>query len=240
MTFALEMQDVVFSYERGAREWRFDLAVPRGARCALLGASGSGKSTLLDLVAGHVEPHAGTVTIDGIDVTRRRPGRRPVSQVFQDHNLFAHLDVLTNVALGVAPDGRIDRAVRERSQAALAQVGLEGFGARYPGELSGGERGRAALARAVLRDEPLLLLDEAFGALGPALAREMGELVVSIAEQRVATLVFITHEPEEAKRLATHMAFIHADHVEVFGPVEAIAAAPPPSLQRYLGGESLL
>ena len=121
---------------------RFDLRVARGECVAVIGPSGAGKSTLLALIAGFEMPESGRILIAGEDVTGLPPARRPVTSLFQEHNLFPHLSAAANVGLGVDPGLRLDDAARARVSAALDQVGLAGFEARLPAQLSGGERQR--------------------------------------------------------------------------------------------------
>ena len=182
MRAGIVMDAVRFAHPGGAG-MAFDLALPPRCFALLTGPSGSGKSTLLSLLAGFETPEAGTISLAGADVTGLPPAARPVTIVFQEHNTFLHLDVVTNVALGIAPR-RIGRADRERAQASLERVGLARYGTRLPGQLSGGERQRVALARAALRDRPVLLLDEPFAALGPALRADMLSLVAGLAAER--------------------------------------------------------
>jgi thiamine transport system ATP-binding protein len=140
-----------------------------GQKLAVIGPSGGGKSTLLSTIAGFIMPDAGRIVIDGVDVTALSPGKRPISLLFQDHNLFPHLSAARNVGLGLTPDLRLSMAQWQAVDDALAEVGLAGLGARMPADLSGGQRQRVALARALIRQKPLLLLDEPFAARGPAL-----------------------------------------------------------------------
>ena len=211
------LDEVAFSHRGEAPLMRFDAQVPSGALCLVTGPSGSGKSTLLALVAGFETPSAGRIVIGEEDWTGREPGERPVTVVFQEHNLFPHLDVATNVVLGIGPRRRVTPDDRERTEDALARVGLGGKGGRLPGELSGGERQRAALARAVLRDQPVLLLDEPFAALGPALRSEMLELVASVAAERSATVLLVTHQPLDAQSVATYALFLNEGTVHRAG-----------------------
>src|SRR5690606_10209232 len=124
--------------------------------------SGAGKTTLLNLVAGFEKPESGRILIGGRDVTLLGPAQRPVSMVFQENNLFAHLSVEKNVGLGRSPSLRLKEADRAAIHDALARTGLSGKQKRLPSELSGGERQRVALARVLVRDRPVLLLDEPF------------------------------------------------------------------------------
>src|SRR5690606_16318521 len=137
------------------------------------GPSGGGKTTLLHAIAGFEQPEAGSLRFAGQDLLPLAPAQRPVSMLFQDHNLFPHLTAAENVALGLKPSLRLDAGERERVAATLAEVNLAELASRRPAELSGGQRQRVALARALLRGKPLMLLDEPFGALDPGLRREM-------------------------------------------------------------------
>jgi len=231
---SVELDDVRFQYED--MDMAFDLAVPASELTALIGPSGSGKTTILNLIAGFETALGGTIRIDGRDVSGLPAAERPVTMVFQDHNLFAHLDVLTNVGLGISPALRLKPADRERVAAALARVGLEGFERRLPGQLSGGERQRVALARCLVRDRPVLLLDEPFAALGPALRREMLDLIADIHRERAMTVLLVTHQPEDARRIAAQTAFVYAGRILAARPTaELLGATDIPELKEYLG-----
>ncbi|MDJ1008523.1 MAG: ATP-binding cassette domain-containing protein [Paracoccaceae bacterium] len=210
---------------------RADLALTPDAVTAVIGPSGSGKSTLLATAAGFVTPERGEVRIGGEPVTRLAPADRPVSIVFQDGNLFPHLDIATNLALGRDPGGRV-AAYRDEIETALARVGLEGLGSRRPGELSGGQQSRAALARAFLRHRPVVLLDEPFAALGPALRREMLALTAEIFAD--ATVLIVTHAPEDARAIAAETIFVDGGVARSPAPTAALLDDPPPSLRAYL------
>jgi len=226
------------AFERpGGFRLAVDLAIGKGERVALIGASGSGKSTLLDLVAGFEDPASGRILFSGSDITGLPPAARPVTMLFQDDNLFAHLDAFTNVALGRSPALRLSAADRAAVADALATVGLAGKEGRLPGALSGGERQRVAIARALLRDRPLLLLDEPFASLGPALSGEMLALVAEIAGRRAMTVILVTHDPAEALAFAPRMLYLEDGRVIADGPTGDLLAAPSaPGLRRYLGG----
>lgn len=212
-----------------------DLSVEAGARVAVIGPSGSGKSTLLNTIAGFIAPASGRITWDGRDLSPLPPGDRPVSVIFQDQNLFPHLTVAENVGLGLRPSRRLSPEEKLKVESALAQVGLKGFGARLPAELSGGQQSRVALARMALQARPIVLLDEPFSALGPALKAEMLDLVSRLAGQTGATLLMITHDPDDARRVATHVILVEDGRASP--PVEssALFANPPEALRRYLG-----
>jgi thiamine transport system ATP-binding protein len=199
----------------GARPFRFDCTIAAGAITAITGASGAGKSTLLNLVAGFSTPASGTIRIAGDDVTRSHPSGRPVSIIFQDNNLFAHLDITTNIGLGISPSLRLSRNDKTQIEYALDRVGLHGFGKRMPPELSGGERQRVAFARALVRQRPVLILDEPFAALDPGLRQSMRILLLDLHRETGNTVLLVTHDPEEVRRLADHVIFIEDGKVLV-------------------------
>lgn len=217
---------------------RADLVVTPGSSTALIGPSGAGKSTLLDAIAGFLEPAEGRVLWQGRDLAGLGPAARPVTLLFQDHNLFAHMTVAENVGLGLRPNLRLDRDERGRVAEAIAWVGLAGKEDRRPEALSGGERSRVALARALLRRRPLLLLDEPFAALGPALRAEMLDLVARIRAEQGATLLFVTHAPEDARRIADRVILVADGHAAPPVATGALFADPPPALRSYLGQEA--
>lgn len=229
----LEMTIVTFRYEDMVMQ--FDLNVASGECVAIIGPSGAGKSTLLALIAGFERPEAGRILIAGRDMTNETPARRPVTSLFQEHNLFAHLSLADNVGLGLDPGLSLTPAQRAAVAEALAQVGLTGLEARKPGQLSGGERQRAALARSLVRNKPLLLLDEPFAALGPAQRREMLDLVNSLARARGFTVMFVSHQPDDARHAAGRTIFVDAGRIQADGPTAALFAAPSGALAAYLG-----
>lgn len=219
---------------RGDFFLRADLGIPQGARISVLGPSGAGKSTLLSLIGGFLIPDEGRIRWAGRDITLDSPSQRPCATIFQDNNLFPHLDVAQNVGLGLRPNGRLSRADRDRVAQSLADVGLEGMQARRPAHLSGGQQSRVALARVVLQDKPVLLLDEAFSALGPALKAEMIGLVLRLADERGLTLVMITHDPDDA-RLVKGKTIVVADGM-AHPPraTDTLLDDPPTELGDYL------
>ena len=229
------LENVGFRYEDMVMN--FNLQVAKGELMGLIGPSGAGKSTLLSLIAGFDLPVSGRISIAGADMEGVAPDQRPVSMIFQDHNSFAHLDVWTNVALGISPDLKLDPKQRERVDEALARVGLSDFKTRKSTELSGGERQRIAIARALVRDKPVLLLDEPFTALGPALRRDMLDLVLEIQKERKLTVLMVTHQPEDAKYAASRIAFVQAGRIaHVLPTKQFFAASAPAEISAYLRG----
>ncbi|QHQ37494.1 ATP-binding cassette domain-containing protein [Algicella marina] len=212
-----------------------DIDVQSKSRVAVIGPSGGGKSTLLNTVAGFLQPASGRIEIAGEDVTQAAPAARNLTMVFQDNNLFPHLTLAQNTGLGIAPNLRLNAAQKDRVSAVLARVGLEGKEASLPPDLSGGQQSRAALARALLRGRPLLLLDEPFAALGPALRLEMLDLVAEICAEEAITLLMITHAPEDALRICPQTLLVADGTVEGPQDTGALLADPPESLRSYLG-----
>lgn len=226
----VELDEVVFGFEDA--KMHFELSIEAGAVVAIMGASGSGKTTLLNLIAGFDHPEAGRVLIGGRDMTGSPPSSRPVSMVFQENNLFAHLDVSANVGLGRSPSLRLSASDRQDVSAALDHVGLSGKEARLPGELSGGERQRVALARVLLRRQPVLLLDEPFASLGPGLRREMLALLDDLHERIGMTILMVTHHPEDARGIADTVAFLADGRIESAGDAERFFSASGPQAFR--------
>jgi thiamine transport system ATP-binding protein len=201
----------------GDMSFQFDVTFRRGVITAVCGASGSGKSTLLNVIAGFEPVQSGRVLIDGVDMKGSYPGDRPVSLVFQDHNLFAHLNIFANVGLGINPSMRLDPQEKARVQMALARVGLGDFAARKPSDLSGGERQRVSFARALVRRKPVLLLDEPFAALDPGLRREMGKLLLDLQADTARTTLLVSHDPDEVLRLAEDIVFMEQGRIAFHG-----------------------
>ena len=219
----------------GAFTVEADLEIAPGRRLAVIGPSGAGKSTLIEGIAGFLPVETGRITWQGRDITDAAPGARPVAMLFQDGNLFPHLDLAQNVGLGIRPDLKLDAAERARVAEAIARVGLEGLAGRKPAALSGGQQSRAALARVLVQNRPLLLLDEPFAALGPALKVEMLDLVAALVRDAGATLLMVSHDPADARRIADEVILVEAGRAHPPQPTAALLDNPPPALRAYLG-----
>lgn len=217
----------------------FELAanwsVGPGQKVAVIGPSGAGKSTLLNAIAGFLPVLSGRLRWGGQDISDVPPGERPVAMLFQDGNLFPHLSVAQNVGLGIRPDLRLSKEDQKRVRAALDRVGLSGFGDRKPGSLSGGQKSRAALARVLVQARPLLLLDEPFAALGPALKRDMLDLVSDLVGETGATLLMVSHDPEDAKRIADQTILVANGRAGRPVATGDLFENPPTALREYLG-----
>lgn len=212
-----------------------DLELEQGQRYAVIGPSGAGKSTLLSALCGFVPLQSGRITWQGHDISNADPAARPMTMLFQDNNLFPHLTVLQNVGLGLRPDLRLSAVEQAQVLDALRRVGLAEHGTKRPAALSGGQQSRAALARVLVQARPLVLLDEPFAALGPALRNEMLDLVADLVAETGAALIMVTHAPEDVRRIADQVVFVADGRAEAPQPAAALMDNPPPALRAYLG-----
>lgn len=202
---------------------------------AVIGPSGGGKSTLLSAIAGFLLPVSGAVHWNGADLAGKPPGDRPISMLFQDNNLFPHLSVAQNVGLGVQPSLKLNAAQWVAVHKMLAAVDLEGFGDRRPAALSGGQQSRVALARVLIAARPVVLLDEPFAALGPALKAEMLTLVRDTLVRQGKTVLMVTHDPDDARRFADAVCVVASGVANPPRPVDEAFSDPSAALQEYLG-----
>jgi sulfate transport system ATP-binding protein len=202
------------------------VAIPEGSLTALLGPSGSGKSTLLRIVAGLESADAGSVVIDGVDVTGRPPQDRGVGFVFQHYAAFKHMTVYDNVAFGLKIRKRPKAEIADRVHRLLKLVQLEGLAKRYPSQLSGGQRQRMGLARALAIDPAVLLLDEPFGALDARVRAELREWLRRLHDETHTTTVIVTHDQEEAMDVADQVAVMSNGRIEQVGSPRAVYEEP--------------
>ncbi|MCI9867908.1 ATP-binding cassette domain-containing protein [Rhizobium skierniewicense] len=226
----MTLHDIAVSLEKieltlGQQNFALDCRFARGKVTAIVGPSGSGKSTLVNLVAGFEAPDRGKLLIEGQDMRGLDPSQRPVSVVFQDNNLFAHLDIFTNVGLGINSSLKLGAADKVVISKALERVGLAGFERRLPSTMSGGERQRAALARALVRRRSIMALDEPFAALDPGLRAGMGSLLRALHKELGNTVLLVTHNPDDISKLADAVVFLHHGQVLFEGSVDAFFAA---------------
>lgn len=204
----------------------FDLDVAPGELVCLLGPSGSGKSTVLRMVGGFERPTAGAVLIDGQDMTRTPPERRPTSMMFQSHALWSHMTVAGNIGFGLRLKGLSRAEVARRTEEALALVGLAGLGARRTTQLSGGQQQRVALARSLVLEPKVLLLDEPFASLDQHLRERLREEVRDLQQRLGITMLFVTHGQDEALALADWIVVMHQGRIEQIGRPDRLYRAP--------------
>ncbi|MBW9399922.1 thiamine ABC transporter ATP-binding protein ThiQ [Leclercia sp. EC_58] len=228
----LKLTDVTWLYQH--LPMRFTLSVRRGELIAVLGPSGAGKSTLLNLIAGFLQPANGSITLNGHDHTRTPPAARPVSMLFQENNLFTHLNVRQNIGLGMHAGLRLNAVQQQKLSDIALQMGIGDLLERLPGELSGGQRQRVALARCLVREQPVLLLDEPFSALDPALRQEMLLLVKEVCERQNLTMLMVSHSVEDALRIAPRSVVIADGRIAWDGDTEQLASGNA-SASRLLG-----
>ena len=191
----IKLDKAVFHYKQ--MPMYFDLHIKMGERVAVVGASGAGKSTLLNLIAGFEYADSGEIWLNGKNHSKNPPHLRPVSMLFQENNLFMHLTVQQNIALGLQPNLKLNPQQNEQVKQVADAVGLGEFLTRLPTQLSGGQKQRVALARCLLREQPILLLDEPFSALDPSLRQEMLQLLQQLCVQKNLTVLLVTHQPDE-------------------------------------------
>jgi thiamine transport system ATP-binding protein len=201
----LSIKDLQYQYKNANDTYTYDLEVQPSEIVAILGQSGSGKSTLLDIVAGFIEPSSGSVKLESQELLPLSVEKRPITILFQSHNLFEHLTVQKNILLGVNKALKDSIEEVEKVQAILKEVGLEAHEHKLASELSGGQQQRVALARVLIRREPILLLDEPFTGLDEETRVEMLDLVKKITTEHNLHTIIVTHEVEDCERIANYV-----------------------------------
>src|SRR5581483_8249693 len=220
----LELRNLVKTFPGQRAVAGISLSIPRGSFFSLVGPSGCGKTTTLRLIAGFEQPTSGDVLLNGEIVNHRRPYERNVSTVFQSYALFPHLTARQNIEFGLRRHGARD--IDHRVKEVLALVGLTGKETRRPAQLSGGERQRVALARSLVLQPDVLLLDEPLAALDPQLRKQM-RLELKEVQRRVGvTFLLVTHDQEEALSMSDQMAVMHEGLIEQVGSPEDVYIRP--------------
>jgi putative spermidine/putrescine transport system ATP-binding protein len=217
------------------------LSVGAGELVSLLGASGCGKTTTLRLIAGFLEPTAGTITLGGRDLTRLPAYRRDIGLVFQNYALFPHLSVMDNVAFGLKQRGIASTERRRRAGAMLDRVGLSLLADRLPGALSGGQKQRVALARALVIEPPLLMFDEPLSNLDAKLRIDMRVEIRQLQRANTTTAVYVTHDQEEAFSISDRVAIMHQGRIMQLDTPEVLYQRPANAfVARFVGFENLI
>lgn len=214
------------------------LEIPASSYVVLLGPSGSGKTTLLSMLGGFTAPTAGTICLDDDDITMMQPAQRPTATVFQDYALFPHLSIGDNVGFGLSVRKVAKAEITRRVAEALDMVGLKGFEKRKISEASGGQRQRIALARALVTDPAILLLDEPLGALDLNLRRQMQDELRALQKRERRTFVHVTHDQEEAMAIADTIVIMKDGVIEDVGPPQQVYSHPRSRFSAQFMGES--
>jgi putative spermidine/putrescine transport system ATP-binding protein len=219
----------------------FTLTVADGELVCLLGPSGSGKSTLLRMIGGFETPTAGEIRIDGEDVTRLPPERRPTGMVFQSHALWTHMSVANNIAFGLKLRRLPGAEIRQKVEKVLDLVGLGGYGKRHVTQLSGGQQQRVALARSLVLEPKILLLDEPFASLDQHLRERLREEVRDIQQRLGITTLFVTHGQDEALALADRIVVMRDGKTEQADRPEMVYREPAtPFVAGFIGSMNLV
>ncbi|WP_163264622.1 ABC transporter ATP-binding protein [Chelativorans alearense] len=237
----LEITGVSKQFDTTTAVADFTLEVDNGELVCLLGPSGSGKSTLLRMVGGFERPTAGSIRIDGEEIIHLPPEKRPTGMVFQSHALWTHMNVFKNIAFGLRLRHLPRDEIRRRVEAVLELVGLTGYGSRLTHQLSGGQQQRVALARSLVLEPKILLLDEPFASLDQHLRERLREDVRDIQQRLGITTLFVTHGQDEALAMADRIVVMRDGRIEQVGPPSEVYRAPAtPFVAGFIGQMNLL
>jgi len=238
---ALEIQDLTKRYGNEHVVDAVSATVRPGEFFSLLGPSGSGKTTTLMMIAGFVTPDGGAIRVDGTDLTHVPPQRRGLGVVFQNYAIFPHLNAFENVAFPLRARHVPESELRQRVQAALELVRLERFAERYARQLSGGQQQRVAIARAIVFHPSIVLMDEPLGALDKNLRYDMQVEIKDIQRRLGMTVIYVTHDQEEAMNMSDRIAIMNHGRIEQLGPPGEIYEKPRNAfVGRFLGEANLL
>jgi ABC-type Fe3+/spermidine/putrescine transport system ATPase subunit len=220
---------------------RMDLAIERGEFFSLLGPSGCGKSTTLRMLAGFLTPSMGRIHVNGRDITRLAPEARGIGIVFQNYAIFPHMNVFDNIAFGLVERRQDKQTIRRKVEAALEQVDLRGYGERFERELSGGQKQRVALARVLVIEPEILLLDEPLSALDKRMREEMKYWIKDIQASIGITTIYVTHDQSEALTMSDRIGVMHDGRLLQTGtPAEIYEAPNSRFIAEFIGDSNLL
>ena len=222
----LQIDTITKSFQGAPAVREASFTVERGELVCLLGPSGCGKSTLLRIISGLTDADSGAIRIDGTDMNATQANRRPTAMVFQSHALWSHMTVAQNVGFGLRVRGLPRAEIAAKTAAVLDLVGLGSFTKRLPAELSGVQAQRVALARCLVVEPKVLLMDEPFSALDAHLRKALRDELKSLQRRLDLTTIFVTHDQEEAMELADRIVVMQAGHVEQYGPPGSLYRNP--------------
>ena len=237
---ALQVDGLVKRFGTATAVDGVDLDVRAGEFITLLGPSGSGKTTILRMVAGFEQPTEGRVRLDGTDISGLTPAKRGIGMVFQHYALFPHMTVSDNIRYPLKLRRWSREQAAKRVEELLELIGMPGYGGRFPRQLSGGQQQRVALARALAFRPPLLLMDEPLGALDRALRREMEEEIRRIHRQSGCTVLYVTHDQEEALTMSDRIGVMRDGRLLQVGPAPELFQRPIDSFVAGFLGECTL
>jgi putative spermidine/putrescine transport system ATP-binding protein len=236
----VSLANLTLSYGKTVAVPNLSLDVVEGELIALLGPSGCGKTTTMRAIAGLLTPMSGSIEIDGRDVTRVAANRRGIGLVFQSYALFPHLSAFENVAFGLRLQKMPDTEIRARTAKGIATVGLTGFEGRKPAEMSGGQQQRLALARSLVMEPKVLLLDEPLSNLDARLRLEMRTELQRVQKKTGVTMVFVTHDQSEALALADRIVLMKDGKIEQLGTPHELYAEPATAfVAQFMGFENI-
>ena len=218
-----------------------ELAIHENEFITLLGPSGCGKTTTLRIIGGFETPDAGRVLFNGEDITRRPPNRRPVNTVFQKYSLFSHMNVAENIAFGPNIQGKSKDYIQSKIRYALKLVNLDGYETHDVTSLSGGQQQRIAIARAIVNEPKVLLLDEPLSALDQKLRRSMRAELVKLKQELGITFVFVTHDQEEALSMSDTVVVMNQGYIQQIGTPESVYNEPENAfVADFIGDSNIL
>ena len=212
-----------------------DFEIAKGSLISIVGPSGAGKSTLLNALAGFIPVTSGTIKWNGSEITKQDPGLRPLSILFQDYNLFSHLTVKDNIAIGLRPNLKLNDLETDLVNSVIEEVGLSKVKFIKPFQLSGGQRSRVSLARSIVRSKPILLLDEAFSGLGPALRTEMIKLIKNKSIKEKITLIMVSHHIKDAMENKKKVIFVNGGETMKPINISVFINSKDENIREYIG-----
>ena len=216
----LKLNQVEISFGKHLLSYNFK--VDKGEILAVIGPSGGGKTTLLNLIAGFIRPDQGQIIYENIDITRFSAFERPVSYVFQEGNLFPHLSVKNNIALGINPNLSLNDQQTQLISQTLQIVGLANLQDKLPDQLSGGQKQKVAMGRALIRNRPIILLDEPFTGLDYEAKYDLINLIKSVHRKTSCIIILVTHDFQEVRLMASKVAIINNGLFELFEDVNQV------------------
>ena len=237
----IELQDLSKSYDGELVLDEFNLSIKENEFITLLGPSGCGKTTTLRIVGGFITPDTGKVIFEGKDITNVPPNKRHVNTVFQKYALFPNMNIAENIAFGLRISGKTDQYIKDKIQYALKLVNLSGYEKRSVDQLSGGQQQRIAIARAIVNEPRVLLLDEPLGALDLKMRQEMQYELIRMKKELGITFLYVTHDQEEALTMSDKVVVMNQGYIQQIGTPEQIYNEPENAfVADFIGDSNIL